>query len=1340
MAKKKKEKKEKNKKKAAKLQAKADKAEAAKAEKSAKKEKKLDKKAAKDGDAEKATSADATDKKGEKKPPVDVKKVRKQLQETAQQYVSPFSDDPDEGQFGFGDDQAADLADLEHMLNVEVDEDFFAEPRYFHTLNRVINVLGIQLNDDGKEDTSGKSVLERNPAYQNLQKQAGVVESAIEHMSRVYCNALNRSVIQVGRIAREFDDAIGKVESLRRQLRVIQETIGARSRANANQQLAATKQGGNKKGKPEAQKEVVVAATPATHMSLRELWMKKLEGEALLTLIAKINIVRDAPGRFDNLTTGDHKNCRIGAATRCLTEALDTMFSDDVSQVDALSQILENLMTRKTTAGVILWETLEDILYLRTSNGPVLQFEVNTPPQQDQNKKQKQPNVPHPRALQKAASFGGDSQAKGQDKGATDQTLVPKGTRRIFNPFHKNHVLLCVKDTGDTDDVSIDSNAGEPDDDDDDDNDDLDDVEETKVESETPTIKRATSDISADTDAPEEENVTEGKKKHSRKMMIPRSVVESEVYLVGDELRCFDFESEALSKVGVQKRYIPRYTDPVLSLRIVVESLVKIGQLQLAESILLKNIEKEIKNIIQREQARTFYRLDRRKPSETMRSAGKNAAELKDFRRHFSAILSSFGCIMMRLSHLAQISRNKICADEELAASIREPTTFLRPVLDKAHNLMQSEIKDFLRACLQEHLSKGKAAEAPTTESETNKIKIFSFGVLEGNEEEQKKTDGVDKDKKQEAKQESEQENPEEEENEATADVTSSFKEMPIGTFVSSVLFPMTNTTPQVQHALVFRRSIDQFTNINKALKEELALATGETALTAFERRKFTEKELAIQFLDKAIDDSVLPLLQTQGFSGVLVTSEMADAFEPPVEANVYARADKIQPLDVAMVAACEGMLETTEPLFMAVHRLPSGGEFYVTLVQLLEFLLTTFNSYAEKNVVKICDETTSEELLEGYGDDKGKLSAALGQRKAFRMLLKAYDFDLDLIEDADMGVGAADVNGAGDENASPEKASKPLGGDDELPSSNIERFEAIMKQEMEHLSEYLDFLPFHQESLDYDLIAESELKGATCLAHSFLKVSSILEGHLKVRGSRGGNRLLEDTEELHDRIKTLKQMGMTLAKFCHVEVLLQVIRKMAPICQSTALCAKDAVRIPTAANNVVEYISGTMDYLREATSNAMAAYVFSNVGQYIPDCLMSTVRVIATGEGIIERAPLTMHGIESLDRSAAVLYKDLKAAIGFQSQFFDIEVTAVAFEKAATFTALMEMSIEELAEYYTTHSGKDFSDDDFELMFKMDGPRRVGDDKQFKKLKNVIKKRRREKEEKKEAGQATPA
>ena len=659
MAKKKKNKKQK---KALKLAAKAEKA----AEKEAKKEKKKEgkNKAAKDVVVEeKPAAADpaTVDKKEFKK--VDTKKNRKAMQEQPQKYVSPFSEDVDDDQFGFGEDQAADLADLEHMLNVEVEPEFFVEPRFFHTLSRVINVLGLQLIDDDKKGLSGKSLLERNPAYQALQKQANVVENAIEHMSRVYCNALNRSVIQVGRIAREFDEAIDKVESLRQQVQVIQETIGARSRASASakQDLATAKKEGGNSEDPDDQVELAVAATPATHMSLRELWMKKLESEALLALIKKMNIVRDAPGRFDDLTSGDHKNCRIGAATLCLTEALKTMFSDDISQVDALSQILENLMIRKATAGQILWETLEDILYLRTANGPVLEFEVQDPQQtqtqpqskqQNQQRDQMQQTAPgEARVLQKSVSFGADNQH--QENGNQVVTLQP--TRRIYNPFHKNHVLLCVKDTDDTDNISINSEAADPEDD-------FEEPGDTKENNDIPHLKRsmsAASDASDDTEIAGEGNDGEGRR-YSRKMMIPQSVVDSEVDLVGDELRCFDFETKDLSKRGMQERFLPRYTDPVLSLRIIVECLARVGQLDLAETILMENVETEIKGIIQREQARTFYRLDRRKLSQIIQSSGKDLGELKDFRRHFTAVLSSLGCIMIRLSHLAQISRTRI--------------------------------------------------------------------------------------------------------------------------------------------------------------------------------------------------------------------------------------------------------------------------------------------------------------------------------------------------------------------------------------------------------------------------------------------------------------------------------------------------------------------------------------------------------------------------------------------------------------------------------------------------------------------------------------------------------
>jgi hypothetical protein len=85
------------------------------------------------------------------------------------------------------------------------------------------------------------------------------------------------------------------------------------------------------------------------------------------------------------------------------------------------------------------------------------------------------------------------------------------------------------------------------------------------------------------------------------------------------------------------------------------------------------------------------------------------------------------------------------------------------------------------------------------------------------------------------------------------------------------------------------------------------------------------------------------------------------------------------------------------------------------------------------------------------------------------------------------------------------------------------------------------------------------------------------------------------------------------------------------------------------------------------------------------------------------------MNGIEALDRSGSVLYRDLKGATSFDNSFWDIELAAISFERSASFMAMMELEMPELEAYYQENRG-DFSEADFQLMFGMDGPRRKGD------------------------------
>ena len=218
----------------------------------------------------------------------------------------------------------ADLSQWEKRLAEEVDEDLFDDPRNFQTLQRVIDVLGLQLMDDAASVHSGitaaGSVLGNNPAYRDLKRQHRVVEEAIEHMAMMYCSDLNGSVIRVGQVARRFSEAVSTVRSLRRQVRDIQDTIGA----TTGQHTDTSMRGGNAKG------SLAAREAAANAMSLRELWLKKLECESILSLLNKLDVIRAAPSRFDYLI---QPPCRIGAAVLSLSHALATMFSDDVAQV-----------------------------------------------------------------------------------------------------------------------------------------------------------------------------------------------------------------------------------------------------------------------------------------------------------------------------------------------------------------------------------------------------------------------------------------------------------------------------------------------------------------------------------------------------------------------------------------------------------------------------------------------------------------------------------------------------------------------------------------------------------------------------------------------------------------------------------------------------------------------------------------------------------------------------------------------------------------------------------------------------------------------------------------------
>jgi hypothetical protein len=364
--------------------------------------------------------------------------------------------------------------------------------------------------------------------------------------------------------------------------------------------------------------------------------------------------------------------------------------------------------------------------------------------------------------------------------------------------------------------------------------------------------------------------------------------------------------------------------------------------------------------------------------------------------------------------------------------------------------------------------------------------------------------------------------------------------------------------------------------------------------------------------------------------------------------------------------------------------------------------------------------------------DTLGTISSIAEKRRPFALLLRAY-----------AGVDATDAShlASGDPARQASTGLMPLSppSTDTAPrkspaselktdiatledlSDGIEGEEHVFLQELGLLYKLLDF-DGSEQGPNVSVCSDEELMKAACLAHSLLKLASLLGGRLRARSdSIDKFKTLTSTRTLQEAIRTIHKNGIRMAKFCRFDMLLQALTRMAKVPSSSTLVARDAVRIPSSVNDLGEYLTSASDNLREACGNAVTAYTFSSLEQYIPHFLMRVVRLVAQGKGVIAKALLTMNGIESLDRSGSVLYRDLKGATSFDNSFWDVELAAISFERSASFIALMELEMEELVTYYTSNR-EDFAEDDFILMFSMTGPRRRGDVGQYHMLKRRFK------------------
>jgi len=820
--------------------------------------------------------------------------------------------------------------------------------------------------------------------------------------------------------------------------------------------------------------------------------------------------------------------------------------------------------------------------------------------------------------------------------------------------------------------------------------------------------------------------------------VIPATMMDAEFDLEADERRSLEeqqYDSQGRRRKQALHMTKPTYLDHVLALRTLVECLVRLRRLDDVERIVTESLERELSQLVQREQARTFLWVEKSSTDRLRKGAGGRYAallnkagsgiDLRDFRQHLNHILSAFGNVQIRLIHLTQIIRHRINTEKtKVSGYSSNGSVALRNLLVNARSIMERELKSFLNACLMQVRdeedssanTKGQSRQSASKNSANKRGResgLFSLGIIDNGSQDE----GINSANKWMAS--------------TTSSRRSSIQTYTTSRFVVDVLFAKTtqNGHPQIRHALFFRKALAKWQRDNDQLRHQLAVSTGED--TSTNTYLFQREQPALEYLDNVIQKQLLPVLQKEAVDGTVHALERRDAFDPVLDRNVYARADSNEPQDVDMCKACTALYNFTGPLFLALHRLPKGGDMYLPLVAVLEHVVLTFISRVKQQVSRICNDKTALQLLMDStassmsstvtGSDGSPVKSrsqsfghVMERRKAFAQLVLAYaDGDLlDAVNDEKTGelAGVPSIPAPASDTPRGSNLTNKIAGMENLDfEGGVEREEANLSVELNFVRPYLEFAGMELAQIKTCL--DEDLMKAACLAHSLLKLASLLDSRLKVRSRLGitSTKTLTNTRALREAIKTIKANGLKMAKFCRADILLQSITRLCKVCNSSTIVARDAVRIPSSINDLGEYMTAASDNLREAAGNAVTAYAFSTLEQYIPLCIIQTVRVLAAGKGVVSKAPLTMNGIEALDRSGSVLYRDLKGATSFDNSFWDIELAAVSFERSASFIAMMELEMPELEAYYQENRN-DFTEEDFKLMFSMNGPRRKGD------------------------------
>ena len=451
----------------------------------------------------------------------------------------------------------------------------------------------------------------------------------------------------------------------------------------------------------------------------------------------------------------------------------------------------------------------------------------------------------------------------------------------------------------------------------------------------------------------------------------------------------------------------------------------------------------------------------------------------------------------------------------------------MQPTIILAEKLVQEEIKSFLKACL--NVADTSAAssflfsvrstrDSKQRSKETMPLEsgFFSLGIIDENE--------VDLNKYAMQK-ETNRSNMSNSGVSLKADVDQD-------KFVSILLSDI-GVSPDIRHALLFRPFLSKWSKSVAGLKTELALFTGGEN----ESPQQSIDESALEFLDLVIERQLLPLLQSDAMDGTIAALERSDAFSPILSNSLYLRSTTDQG-HVELCRAAQAFLDSTTPLFAALHQLPKSGENLSPLVAVMEHATLTFVSRAKQRIRELCNGKTADALLGGgEGGNGGKkettFASLIKEKPEFKAMMNHYGYG-ERVSERKFGSSESKSIPTLQPSSSDTKARH---------NSNDQRSESSVKEtgfyeEVQHVESLLCFSK-HGFGRALTVSTEEELYYCASIAHSLLKLSEELDKGLHSK-NKSRNKTLSANRALRSAIGTIRVLGRRMALFCRVNVLVQ--------------------------------------------------------------------------------------------------------------------------------------------------------------------------------------------------------